>query len=70
MQKNTYLKKNSSRCSRHMRAFSSTNRSSAPVLLEAGSIRVRTVRKWEAVSKVIFRKGDALLSMPSRLHAR
>jgi len=45
--------------------------------LEAGEerssawpLRVASVRKWEAVSKVIFKKVDLLLSMPMRLHAR
>ena len=45
--------------------------------LEAGEARssvapfmVASVRKWAAVSKLIFRKVDVLLSMPSLLQAR
>jgi len=34
------------------------------------AFRVASVKKWAAVSKDIFKKGDTLDSMPIRLQAR
>lgn len=48
----------------------STRRAAGEVRSSCAPRRVASVRNAVAVSKLIFRNGLALESMPSRLHAR